>query len=305
MREIGTGSKDPRLRHFEADLDVDARMWTGVPESADTPSPRPDFDNPPVIEVALSVGFTPLAQYTSAHGGLFWQRVADKFVKAEEHPPLSIPQESEGVGPAVPRVELTALPTPRLWLVTEDGDELLQLQSDVFARNWRKTAPDRPYARYETVRGQFEKGFRSFIAFTEEQGWETVTPERCDVTYVNHFPAGQGWEKFGELHHLVTTCSWPKRTGFLPLPDEALFSGRFAIRDDLGQFAGRLTVEIKPAFRLDKQRVLVMSMTARGKPLGEGVDGVLAFFDLGREWIVRGFADLTTERMHGLWGRTR
>jgi len=41
----------------------------------------------------------------------------------------------------------------------------------------------------------------------------------------------------------------------------------------------------------------------RGRPLGEGVEGILKFMDFGREKIVRAFSDITTEKMHVLWGR--
>ena len=38
--------------------------------------------------------------------------------------------------------------------------------------------------------------------------------------------------------------------------------------------------------------------------MGPGVEGVLAFCDVGRNWIVAGFEDLTTDLMHSRWGIT-
>jgi len=29
----------------------------------------------------------------------------------------------------------------------------------------------------------------------------------------------------------------------------------------------------------------------------------MEWFDLGHEWIVKGFTDFTTEHMHEIWGR--
>jgi hypothetical protein len=40
----------------------------------------------------------------------------------------------------------------------------------------------------------------------------------------------------------------------------------------------------------------VLHLTARGQ-VGDGV----AFFDIGREWIVKTFKMLTTESMHNIW----
>ena len=277
-------------------------------ESASSHTVRPDFDNPPVIEVALSVGFEPLARYTNAHTGLFWQRVVGLFSAAEEHPPLSIPPARESLVPSPdqPEVEIgSGVPPTRTWLIARDGDELLQLQRDTFAHNWRKRRPEQPYPRYKSVRGHFEEHFRSFMTFVEEHDLGDVKPKRCDITYVNHIPLDDTVISFGDLHEAFSLCAWPKMV-FLPKPDHARSSMQFVIRDDMDKFAGRLTVDVKPAYRrVDGRRVIVLTMTARGNPIGAGVGGTLAFFDLGREWIVRGFADLTTAPMHELWGRTR
>ena len=43
--------------------------------------------------------------------------------------------------------------------------------------------------------------------------------------------------------------------------------------------------------------------SARGVPFGEGVEGAFAFFDLGRRWIVKAFADITTPDMQRAWER--
>ena len=109
----------------------------------------------------------------------------------------------------------------------------------------------------------------------------------------------------GDLQELVLPLT-SRTTAFLPKPDRVLLSLGFVIRDDNDKFAGQLTVDAKPAYRRsDRAGIVVLSMTARGKPIGTGIDGALAFFDLGREWIVRGFTDLTTPKMHALWGRNR
>jgi len=44
-----------------------------------------------------------------------------------------------------------------------------------------------------------------------------------------------------------------------------------------------------------------LRLTARGAPDTPDLDGVLAWMDVGREWIVRGFADITSPSAHALW----
>ena len=274
-------------------------------ESADSRRSRPDFTDPPVIEVALSVGFGPLARYANAHSGLFWRRFAEAFARVEEHPPFNIPPVRE-LQEAPQEIEIVDGPPPiRTWLIANDGSELLQLQRDVFAHNWRKTGPDQEYPRYESVRARFQEYFRSFVEFVDEEDLGAIEPHACEVTYVNHIPVGEHLKGSGNLEELMTLWSWPHTT-FLTKPNEARFAAQFVIRDDSDRFVGRLNVDAKPAYRRsDNSGIIVLSLTARGIPFGNGVDGVLAFFDLGREWIVRGFTDLTTPKMHGVWGRVR
>ena len=264
--------------------------------------PRPDFDNPPVSEVALSVGFDPLAGYANAHSGLFWQRVSNTFTTVQEKQPLTLQLDSSP-GPVV---EFSSgAPPLRTWLVDRHESWLLQLQRDVFACNWRRWPAEQPYPRFEQVREQFETYFRSFVDFAKEQSLGDAVPTLCDVTYVNHVQVGDNPRTLGAIQEGFSPCAWPGM-GFLPAPDQAGFTLGFVIRDAEGHVAGRLTADAKPAVsRGDNHPIFLLSMMARGKPLGTGVDGALAFFDLGREWIVRGFADLTTPKMHQLWGRTR
>jgi len=47
-----------------------------------------------------------------------------------------------------------------------------------------------------------------------------------------------------------------------------------------------------------------LTLSAKGRPTGSSVEDILAWLDRGREWVVRGFAALTTEAAHDHWGRT-
>jgi uncharacterized protein (TIGR04255 family) len=48
--------------------------------------------------------------------------------------------------------------------------------------------------------------------------------------------------------------------------------------------------------------VLQFTLTARGAPQGGSDEQILAWFDMAHEWVVRAFRELTTPRMHELWG---
>jgi hypothetical protein len=77
-----------------------------------------------------------------------------------------------------------------------------------------------------------------------------------------------------------------------------MFQAGFPILDNSGAFVGRLHATVQSVMRLtDGAHMFVFDLTARGQ-VGEGT----AFFDLGREWIVRSFKELTTPEMHEIWG---
>jgi hypothetical protein len=68
---------------------------------------------------------------------------------------------------------------------------------------------------------------------------------------------------------------------------------------------GRLRVMMQPAIRRQgAKEVLQSTLTARGRPRRPELGASLGWFDLGHEWIVRGFTDLTTAAMHTIWRRT-
>jgi uncharacterized protein (TIGR04255 family) len=268
-------------------------------------SDSPDFSNPPVVEVALSVSFEPLNGYTSAHTGLYWNRVRDQFERAEEHPPYKIPLENEVAEPTARGMNVEVLKhlEPRIWLVNSDETELIQIQKDGFFRNWRKRSEE-PYPRYKNLRQRFEREFTDFAAFVNEIGLGRLKTLQCEVTYVNQILAGEGWQRLGEIHKVLASCSELSRADFLPDPEQASWTAKFAIRDGTDRFLGRLIVAAAPAFRrIDGHGLIQLTLTARGQRIGAGVEGVLGFFDIGHDWIVRGFADLTTPGMHDVWGR--
>jgi len=262
----------------------------------------PRFLRPPVSEVALSIMFDAVKLRT-VHFGLFWNRVRNKFPELAEQPPLARQIEIEtelrrSPEPAF-RFEPVAVPMLRFWFLNESGTELLQLQQDRFARNWRAAA-NVDYPSYDRIRGPFEEDLKSFEIFLRDERIGELTPVQCEVTYVNHIRRAGVWRSHGDLERVFTQWASPARE-FLPHVEDGQFVSRYQIRSD-GRFVGRLHTSVQPAFAEDDP-IFLLTLTARGNPLGTGLDGALKFLDLGHEWIVRGFAELTTVEMHRAWER--
>ena len=88
--------------------------------------------------------------------------------------------------------------------------------------------------------------------------------------------------------------------------DDLTFTARYLIhRDGPGSApVGRLTVGLVPiALPGQGNRQMQLELTARGIPLGPGLDGILSFHNLAHDHIVRCFAGITTPAAHIEWER--
>lgn len=268
----------------------------------------PDFENPPLAEVALSVQFEPLTALRTPQIGLLWREFRDRFPLIEEHPPLEPMIERFGVkGSPIGGIRVEMMqkpPLPRCWFLNESGTELVQVQQDRFSHNWRKVGQGDKYPRFKHVRGMFQKELDRFTAFVREEKLGELIPNQCEVAYVNHIGAGQVWKDHGDLARVIILFNAKHDGEFLPGLEKVSLSGSYVITDAEGQPQGRLHFSIQPVWdREDDRPMFLMNLVARGQPDGSGLEGVLRFMDIGREWIVRGFAAMTTSEMHKIWGR--
>jgi uncharacterized protein (TIGR04255 family) len=265
------------------------------------PSDLPDFSNPPVVETVLSVQFDRLTAARTAHFGLYWREVMDRFPKTEERTELQpVIERLPELSPSAVGIQFEALeapPTPRFWFTNSDGTELIQLQRDRFIKNWRKVGQGDLYPRYEHVREGFERDFAGFREFVSRHELGTVHINQCEVSYINHIVAGEAWQAHAEIGKVFTV--WHQPAASIPgAAQDVTFRARFPISDSTGTFAGRLHVTMQPAVHLaDGLPMFMFDLTARGQ-VGDGTD----FFDLGRKWIGRSFKELTTHEMHQVWG---
>jgi uncharacterized protein (TIGR04255 family) len=266
------------------------------------PENLPDFAHPPVVETVLSVQFDPLVGFRAVHLGLLWSKYRAEYPRTEERPPLDpfteqFPEVAEArLGLRIEAYE--NLPLPRAWFLNGAGNALIQIQPDRFTTNWRKEQGGGDYPRYEWVKASFERNFVIFEEFLRENGLGRPHINQCEVTYMNHVVAGEGWSSFGEADRVFRF--WKVLTDPIPGPPEDLrLHIRYPIPSPSGEFAGRLHVDVQPGFRTaDRRPMYAFQLTARGQSAEAS-----EFFDLGREWIVKAFAALTTPQMHRVWGR--
>ncbi len=268
----------------------------------------PDFDNPPLTEVALSVQFEPLEQLRTPQIGLLWAEFRSRFPVTEEHAPLDPVVERFGVprtaGPEVRLQMLESPPLPRVWFVNPTGTELVQVQKDRFIHNWRKSDKDDKYPRYEPIRDTFRSELETFRAILTREQFGDLSINQCEVTYVNHIVAGDGWKAHGELGNVLTVFSAAYSDSNLAEPEDVRLGMRYVLRNEQNEPLGRLHVSVQSVFRRsDSQPMIALALTARVRPASDQLDDSIRCLDFGRDAIVRAFASITTPEMHKIWGR--
>ena len=267
----------------------------------------PDFDNPPVVETLLDVSFEPLWSWHAAHFGSYWERIRREYPDIEDQPPVMLERELFGEEKGQRRAEIfpfhPSQPPVRCWFVSESKSRLIQVQIDRFIHNWRKH-PDNATEKYphyeEVIRPEFEIEWSRFCHFLKEESIGEPQVQQCEVRYINHIELSEGWQTY--LNVVRSLDSWPgsEVNGFLPTPEDLQATISYLMPNN----KGRLRIIVEPGIRnLDAKPVLQLSLVARGRPASSMTADILEWFDLGREWIVRGFTDFTTEKMHTIWHR--
>jgi len=265
----------------------------------------PDYEKPPVIEVVCGIQFKPLSNFRATTYGLFWQTIRDEYPKVEDMPPL--PEVIEQFLPSTKRNEpqlevLKKPPLPRVFFIHKDPVWLIQLQPDRFIHNWRKEGRDF-YPRYPVVFNKFWNAWERFLEFVKKEGLDDPLINQLEISYINHIPMGEGWTSLADLGMIFSDFSWRCERRFLSNPESFGLRISFFLPDS----QGRLHVSVKHAVRVaDNHPVLLCELTARGMPKNEDFSSIKDWFNLGREWIVRGFADLINEKTQKeQWGRKR
>lgn len=265
--------------------------------------PLPDFDEPPVTETVLGVQFNPLKNFSILHYGLYWDKIRADYPRSELQPPLThVVEQFEAKAKLEPQllVEFGAAPEMRCWFIDRSETRLIQVQKDRFVHNWRKVKGDEVYPRYASLKPKFKVEWQRFCQFLDEQKLGTSDVNQCEVTYVNDIEISKGLKSYGEVNKVIASWSGESSGEFLPLPETVRLNTTYVMPEK----RGRLHIVLQPAIRRrDAKEILQLNLTARGRPASSRLEDIWEWFDIGHEWIVRGFTDFTTKEMHKVWRR--
>ena len=151
------------------------------------------FSNPPVIEVVCGVQFGNLERLFAPHHGIFWKSIRKEFPVVQEAPPLDPIVESYEEGPSRLTIGVSDRPPlPRVWLLSDNEQSLIQLQRDRFYYNWKRSDNKVPYPSYDRVIVEFERHLLAFQEFVAAEKLGEIEFRQCELTYVNHIDKNMG-----------------------------------------------------------------------------------------------------------------
>lgn len=279
-----------------------AKVSSGKSPTMLLKSSFPDYESPPVNEVVIGMVYQPLVSMRVVHYGLIWEKIRAEFPLIEHAPPLGLEELFKGSllsGTGWPSTLL-----PRVWYINQKQDKLLQLQHDRFYVNWRSRSDGEPYPRYPTMLRMYEEKMAVIADVFRQEGVGDIVPAAYELRYINHILKGEAWERFEDIEKIFPDLAWrndPKR--FLPTPIGGVWSAAFALPNGMG----RLNVRAQPGVRTvkeGKQQILILELSTGGPAASVQSGMAKEWFDVAHEWIVRGFADLTTlDAQTNLWKR--
>jgi uncharacterized protein (TIGR04255 family) len=253
----------------------------------------PSFRKPPVVEVAMSIGFAPIAGLQFAAMADLRSRWMDAYPGTQEQPFLEsapVPQQSI-------KVEFGFGPPPRrLWLLSSQGDRVIQIQRDRLIANWRAVpGSDQAYPRYEPLRDEFLRRWYEFEKFVLEQGIaQSLDPQYAEVTYVNLIKAD------GEEPLDISAVLKMNKEGELWREGirTTAVNQSWEFRDVKTMLSMAANVDTSAS-----ESPIVLQITANTQ-IDEDRDFVGAI-DLAHEFVVGTFGVVTTDDMQQTWERTK
>lgn len=264
------------------------------------PDGLPEFDRPPLVEVALAAGFPPQLGLRQAHLGVIWAAFRNDYPVVQDHPPLE-PLMPQGV-PGFTINITNAPPLHRSWFLSPDGDKLIQVQADRFVANWRIT-PGVAYPRFRELFPDFTEAYRHLTSALSDVGLPETDVTSTEVVYVNwidaeapssfYRPAAEWAQEDPELnivqsdHRSVMTVD---------VTQDGVSEGEVQARLSQGAAPEGHAKAGKPGW--------ILELTHRSfRDPSANLPGTAYWH--GRNAIVRTFTALTTPHFHESWRRTK
>ena len=265
---------------------------------------RPKFSNPPLIERALSVAFSPIDGFSVADYGLFWTAIRAEFPVVETRDPVQNLVERFDRFPSVePGLQIIeGHPLPRALYSNPEAGELVQVQPDRFSFNWLKAGDEHRYPHSEATLTRFTELFGRFKAFLASRSLAQPVVIQCEITNVNIVPISDVGESFADMATVLKFAPLGEICPEVKLEHQMVASKHFML-DDSGQPFGRVHAIAQPSMSVPANDLVYrFDIAARGVPIGSSVDPISAFFERAASAINGVFLASVTKAGRQFWG---
>ncbi len=145
----------------------------------------PELNRPPIVEVVCGVRFAPLA-LSAPLLGLHWASRRKDYPETE-------------VRLAIGEYSFTGaeLPPQRVWMLSEDGSRLVQIQHDRFYVNWR--ASGEAYPTFSNIHAAFKVEYEAFQRFCLEEIQAAPDPLETELAKISVLRQSEHWSDFADL----------------------------------------------------------------------------------------------------------
>ncbi len=264
------------------------------------PAGLPNFQAPPLNEMAVGVQFMPCRGYNSLMATDVWNLFRSEYPTAQEQP--STPPNFELFGPVHQPINFGFVQGPvlnRFFFVSKSGDDVIQFQSDKLFHNWRRldqNMQSHTYPRFEATFEKYSEELNILNSFFIQVQGDPISVNQAEVTYVNHIDISENPDPSEWLRYINPEVG--KVEDFIGNFRRVLYSPD-------GKPEGRIICESNSATDHQGRQLIVMTLIVRGAPKGTGVSQALEFLRKSRETVVTTFAELTTDSAHKVWERTQ
>lgn len=249
----------------------------------------------------MGVHFARLAGWNILHFGQLHGQFRANYPKALLLPPVIDQRDlAQGV------VNVQDFPYRAIFTDSHDS-ELVQVQSSMFLRNWKRTEATQEYTHYETLKPKFFEDWARFRGFLNENSLKSPVVLQCEVTYINHLLRGKEWDSYNDLAKLlkpiaprVSVSNTGREYRFLPEASAVSLIGGY----QLSEIGVTLQISIQSAIRSpDGSEVIQMTVSAKAAPSSTADSAVSEALDRCHDSVILGFDDVITDRAHEVWGR--
>lgn len=262
----------------------------------------PKFKDPPAVETMMGCHFVDLLGWNPIYFGLLYSEFRERYPIVQ-----MLPLIFDARNP--PQEVNFGIPPLRAGFADARNSELVQVQSNLFFRNWRRTAADSSYNHYADLKPLFLRDWEHFVRFLDRNGIAQPQILHVEASYVNQLVRGREWNTYPDLAKILKPFAARAEIEnhgrhYRFLPGAATLSMQLGYTlPDLGV---SLQVQANAAIRQpDGAEVIQLVISARSSAGVESLNsnGLNVTLDNCHDAVILGFEDLTTEYAHSLWGK--